>query len=111
MRHLVNKPELLAPGEVFCIRRHLAGCLVKHRRCNKFTKCQQCVRQKFLFENGPSKQIMNKVISVFELFFVKIYHDICGSFEKLIKNYLLLTLFCLQGRIKVKSIWNNNFCL
>ena len=30
MRHLVIKLELLAPGEVFCISRHLARSLVKH---------------------------------------------------------------------------------
>ena len=59
MRHLVIKLELLAPGEVFCISRHLARSLVKHSELLIKIQNVNIVRQKFLFENGPSKQIMN----------------------------------------------------
>ena len=60
MRHLVIKLELLAPGEVFCISRHLARSLVKHKKLLIKIQNVNIVRQKFLFENGPSKQIMNR---------------------------------------------------
>ena len=59
MRHLVIKLELLAPGEVFCISRHLARSLVKHSELLIKIQNVNIVRQKFLFENGPCKQIMN----------------------------------------------------
>ena len=62
MRHLVIKLELLAPGEVFCISRHLARSLVKHSELLLKIQNVNIVRQKFLFENGPSKQIMNKYL-------------------------------------------------
>ena len=62
MRHLVIKLELLAPGEVFCISRHLARSLVKHSELLIKIQNVNIVRQKFLFENGPSKQIMNNLL-------------------------------------------------
>ena len=70
MRHLVIKLELLAPGEVFCISRHLARSLVKHSELLIKIQNVNIVRQKFLFENGPSKQIMNRQGTEGSIFFI-----------------------------------------